>query len=142
MTSFDFQQFYPLGPNSSSPCPQSSVLRSENIAFLLQKCQKKSFCSKKLDLRHFGREYRKNLNIRTLRTKFRIKSAGEDSPQLVTSRFSQSSCSRKNCKTPLNMNNCPPTSTFGMASKNSNSQVSNPENIFLDVLASLSRSYF
>ena len=76
---------------SSVLSPQSSVLsphqtkKSENTAFLLQKCQKKrkSFCSKKLDLRHFSRACRENLTIRTLRTKFRIKSACEGCPAFL-----------------------------------------------------------
>ena len=41
------------------------------------------FCLKKLRLRHFCRECRENLNIRVLRTKFWVKSACEDTPQVV-----------------------------------------------------------
>ena len=41
------------------------------------------FCLKKLRLRHFCRECRENLNIRVLRTKFWVKSACEDDPQVV-----------------------------------------------------------
>ena len=58
--------------------------KKENTAFLLQKCKKKlCFCSQKLDLRHFNRECHENLNIRTLRIKFRIKLGFKDSPQVV-----------------------------------------------------------
>ena len=63
-----------LSPQSSIFNPQSSVLRN---------AQKQCFCSQKLDLRHFSRECRQNLNIRTLRIKFRNRSDFEDSPQLV-----------------------------------------------------------
>ena len=41
------------------------------------------FCIKKLRLRHFCRECRENLSIRVLRTKFWVKSACEDAPQVV-----------------------------------------------------------
>ena len=41
------------------------------------------FCLNKLCLRHFCRECRKNLNIRILKTKFWVKSACEDAPQVV-----------------------------------------------------------
>ena len=41
------------------------------------------FCLKKLRLRHFCRKCRENLNIRVLRTKFWVKSACEDAPQVV-----------------------------------------------------------
>ena len=47
--------------------------------------QKKYFCSPKHDLWHFSRKCRKNLNIRTLRIKIRIKSGLEDSPRLLPS---------------------------------------------------------
>ena len=49
-----------LSPQSSIFNPQSSVLRN---------APKQCFCSQKLDLRHFSRECRENLNIRTLRIK-------------------------------------------------------------------------
>ena len=39
---------------------------------------------KKLRLRHFCRKCRKNLNICVLRTKFWVKSACEDAPQVVS----------------------------------------------------------
>ena len=45
------------------------------------------FCLKKLSLRHFCRECRKNLNIRVFRTKFWVKSACEDAPQVVPAWF-------------------------------------------------------
>ena len=41
------------------------------------------FCLMKLCWRHFCRKCRKNLNIRVLRTKFWVKSACEDAPQVV-----------------------------------------------------------
>ena len=41
------------------------------------------YCLKKLSLRHFCREGRENLNIRILMTKFWVKSACEDAPQVV-----------------------------------------------------------
>ena len=69
--------------------PQSSILKCGNqkdkktLHFCCKNAHKQYFCSQKLDLRHFSRECRKNLNIRTLRIKFRIKSGFEDSPQLV-----------------------------------------------------------
>ena len=40
-------------------------------------------CLKKLRLRHFCRKCRENLNIRVLRTKFWVKTACEDAPQVV-----------------------------------------------------------
>ena len=45
------------------------------------------FCLKKLSLRHFCRECRENLSIRVLRTKFWVKSACEDAPQVVPACF-------------------------------------------------------
>ena len=42
-----------------------------------------SFCPKELRLWHFSREGRENLHIRVLRTKFWVKSACEDAPQVV-----------------------------------------------------------
>ena len=68
-------------PQSSIFIPQSSVLSPQSL--VLRNAQKQCFCSQKLDLRHFSRECRENLNIRTLRIKFRNKSVFEDSPQLV-----------------------------------------------------------
>ena len=59
-----------LSPQSSIFNPQSSVLSPQKF-------------SQKLDLRHFSRKCRENLNIRTLRIKFRNKSGFEDSPKLV-----------------------------------------------------------
>ena len=45
------------------------------------------FCIKKLRLRHFCRKCRENLSIRVLRTKFWVKSACEDHPQVVPACF-------------------------------------------------------
>ena len=63
--------------------PQSSILNPQSSVLSPQKCPKKCFCSQKLDLRHFSRKCRENLNIRILRIKFRNKSGFEDSPQIV-----------------------------------------------------------
>ena len=45
-----------IGGEKAVLSPQSSVLRN---------AQEQCFCSQKLDLRHFSRECRENLNIRT-----------------------------------------------------------------------------
>ena len=45
--------------------------------------KKKYFCSPKHDLWHFSRKCRKNLNIRTLKTTFLIKSVWGDKLQVV-----------------------------------------------------------
>ena len=69
-----------LSPQSSIFNPQSSVLSPQSS--VLRNAQKQCFCSQKLDLRHFSRECRENLNIRTLRIKFRNKSGSQDYPNL------------------------------------------------------------
>ena len=77
-------QFLVLGPRSSNKlCMCGNQKHKKTLHFCCRNTQKQCFCSQKLDLRRFSREYRKNLNIRTLRIKFRIKSGFEDSPQLV-----------------------------------------------------------
>ena len=68
-----------LIPHSSFLIPHSSVLIPPFVAGML----KLPFCLKKLNWWHFYRECRKNLNIRVLRIKLWIKSACEDSPQLL-----------------------------------------------------------
>ena len=70
-----------IGGEKAVLSPQSSILSPQKCC--CRNAQKQCFCSQKLDLRHFSRECRGNLNIRTLRIKFRNKSGFEDSPQLV-----------------------------------------------------------
>ena len=62
--------------------PQSSV-HKKTLHLCCRNTKKQCFCSQKLDLRHFSRKCRENLNICTLRIKFRNKLGFEDSPQLV-----------------------------------------------------------
>ena len=57
--------------------PQSSDQKIRKHCIFVAEMLQKKICFKNMDIRHFSRECRKNLNICTLRTKFRIKSAGE-----------------------------------------------------------------
>ena len=69
------------GSHSSSLLPQSSEInpQSETLHFCCRNAKNSIFCSiKKLNLRHFYHECRKNLNIYVLRIKFLIKSAFQD----------------------------------------------------------------
>ena len=69
----EFVRTKSLARLSSVGLRPSSVLTPKNQKTLHFCCRNaKCFCSKKLDLRHFIRECRENLNIRILRTKFRI----------------------------------------------------------------------
>ena len=61
-----------------------SILSTERRGTAMYWARSQPFCLlKKLNVRQFYREYRKNLNIRVLRVKFWIESGCEDSPQNV-----------------------------------------------------------